>query len=79
MRRLHRLRWYWWWAIGAALSVGLPALGVPLWLTVLLAAPAALLAGWSLTGWHKCGWCGRSFDGPYDWCCPTCARDERLP
>ena len=61
--------------IGASLLViGLAMLGVPVVIAVMVAAPFAFYAGWTLipARSHECGWCGCRFTGPYDWVCPCC-------
>jgi hypothetical protein len=64
--------------LGLALALVLPMLGVPAWLAVILSSPIGMRAGWMLAGPglpYTCGWCGRSFGGAYDWCCPRCAEE----
>ena len=70
----------WLWIVACTLVLGLTVLGLPFVLVVLIASPFAALAGWNLIEplpqRHTCGWCGRRFGGPYDWCCPECALKE---
>ena len=66
-----------WWIVANVLGLGLPLVGVPLVVAVIVAAPFALRAGWLLVpAVHVCGWCGRRFSGPYEWLCRDCEEGE---
>jgi hypothetical protein len=63
------------WIAAGLLALVLPSLGMPFPWSVVVASPFAFLAGWQLHRArrpHRCGWCGRRFGGPHEWCCPDC-------